>query len=180
MLRPVVAIILILLSGTVRAVALQVCHLDPGRGPQGEAGYEVFCNSDHVTNMFREAHIDEAKNTVKLWGQMINGFTTIFDSSSANVRNQKYFISSPNRGKAIELLRTNGFESRNNMEFTRRNTLEIVLTGEEVEVDNSERGYHTKRVDLPPTPEDQRKRDVRGQRDLDAARRARQTRIQNQ
>ncbi len=167
MVRPVLLIILILLSGTARAVALQVCHLDPSRGPQREAGYEVFCNSDNITNLFREAHLDEAKNSVKLLGQMINGFTTIFDPSSARARNQKYFISSSNRGKAIELLRNNGFESRNNMEFTRRNVIEIVLAEEQFEVDNSERG-------------NQKKKNERNQIDLDAARRARQSRIQNQ
>jgi hypothetical protein len=111
---------------------------------------------------------------------MINGFTNIFNPASARIRNQRYLISPANRGKAIEILRKNGFESRNNMEFTRRNSLEIIFTEEQLEVNNSERGYHTKQNDLPSTLGDQQSRNEINRRDLELARRARQIRIQNQ
>lgn len=153
-------IILILLSGTASAVALQVCHLDPSRGPQGEEAYELFCNSDDITQLFREAHIDEKKNSRELWDRVVYGFSSVFDSEAARELNQRYFISSVNRGKAIALLRKHGFESRNNMEFTRRKKKERIQENK-------------------PLSEEQKKRKEKRGLDLDAARRARHNRIQN-
>ncbi len=167
------------MSTSAFSVALQVCHLDSAVR-NGERGFELFCNTPDVLYIFRDAGIDVQKNTLNTWNAMIQGFNSIYDPASARSARQRYFISNANRGKAIQLMRAEGFDSNNNVEFTRNGQLEIVLTGQEDVPDNSERGFHTKLVDLPLPEEDQRKRDLRRNNDLTSAREARRARVRPQ
>lgn len=149
-----------LISLSAFPVALQVCHLDSAIR-NNERGFELFCNSPEVIILFKEANIDVDKNTLNAWNAMIQGFNSIYDPPSARSRRQRYFISRKNRGKAIQLMRTHGFESNNNVEFTRNEQLEIVS-------DNSERSFQAKKSDLDKSD------------DLASAREARRARVRPQ
>jgi hypothetical protein len=149
------------------SVALQVCHLDSAV-KNSDRGFEFFCNSPDVLDIFRDAGIDLQKNTLNTLNAMIQGFNSIYDPASARYARQKYFISGSNRGKAIQLMRAQGFDSNNNVEFTRNVQLEVALAGQEGVPDNSERGVHSKIVDL------------RRNNDLSSAREARKARVRPQ
>lgn len=160
----VLFLITALLSTSAYSVALQVCHLDRVVR-ESERGYELFCNTPDVLHIFRDAGIDVQKNTLNTWNALIQGFNSIYDPASARSARQRYFISKANRGRAIQLMRAQGFESNNNVEFTRKGQLEIVHSGQEDVPDDSDRGFHTKLV-----PND----------DLTSAREARRARVRSQ
>ncbi len=157
------AFLIYLTSLPAFSVALQVCHLDSAIR-NNERGFEFFCNSPDVLFIFRDADIDVQKNTLNTLNAMIQGFNSLYDPASSRMARQKYFISSSHRGKAIQLMRAQGFDSNNNVEFTRNSSGESL----EAAPDNSEREFHTKIVNL------------RRNEDLSSAREARKARVRHQ